>query len=68
MNITVDYVKELVAEIAAMTDDSEKAHGQEDDLHQVVLAAIRDGQCDDPTGCAREALMTLDLDFSRWCA
>jgi len=40
----------------------------EDSLHQDVLAAIGNGTCDDPAACARAALITLGIDFARWCA
>lgn len=66
--MTVDEVKKRVAEIASFKSDDETAHSAEDDLHQEVLAAIRDGKCDDPAACAGEALKTIEIDFCRWCA
>lgn len=49
-------------------DDDENAHGEEDRLHQHVLLDIAQGTCEDPAGCAAEALKTLEIDFARWCA
>lgn len=66
--MTVDDVKKYVADIDAMRDDDENAHSLEDELHVAVLKAIADGECTDPVGCATEALKTLFIDFSRWCA
>lgn len=53
---------------AAYDDDDEKAHCMEDDLHQDVLRAIALGECTDPATCARIALATVDIKFSRWHA
>lgn len=68
MTMTVDDVKEMVANIAILAGDAEAAHSAEDDLHQDVLRAIANGDCDDPKSCAAEALKTLDIKFERWCA
>lgn len=46
--------------------DDETAHVREDELRAEVLRAIADDDCDDPAGCARAALKTEALDFSRW--
>jgi hypothetical protein len=62
---------EVIAEVDGIRryhDDGEAAHGQEDRLHKRVLRAIAEGACDDPAGCAAEALKTLEIDFARWCA
>ncbi len=48
--------------------DDESAHAAEDDIHQAVLAAIAAGICEDPAGCAKAALKTLEQEFHRWCA
>lgn len=65
--VTPDDVRFRVAEIAAMADDPEAAHGFEDSLWSEVLRAIAKG-ADDPAGLARAALETLELDFPRWRA
>lgn len=49
-------------------DDDEWLHGAEDKLHQWLLEAIAAGSCNDPEGCAKEALRTKQLYFARWCA
>ena len=61
-------VRDLVEKIRAERGDPEAAHGMEDALHQSVLAAIADGTCDQPQECARIAMTTRDIDFSRWYA
>lgn len=66
--MTVEFVRAAVAEIEHIGGDDERAHSHEDTLHQAVLLAIAERTCDDPQACAKEALRTLDLDFSRWCA
>ena len=67
--MNVEDVRKKVAEISAVSDeDDEQAHLSEDELYQEVMEAIANGECDDPAGCAKEALKTLDIDFSRWCA
>ncbi len=66
--LTKEHVIQRVADIAASAGDDEGAHGMEDKLHQDVLQAIAMGTCDDPVGCATEALKTLSIDFARWCA
>lgn len=65
--MNVDEVKLAVQKINDMRDDDEAAHGNEDDLHRSVLRAIAEGS---PVAqeLAKEALKTLDIDFSRWCA
>jgi len=66
--LTVDQVKERVAKIVQIRSDDEAAHSEEDLLHFEVLQAIADGNCEDPAACAREALKTEEIEFSRWCA
>jgi len=41
-------------------------HCEEDRIHQDVLRAIADGTAEQPSGCAREALKTREIEFSRW--
>ncbi len=67
-NLSLKDVLDRVKKVADLRGDSEAAHGAEDDLHQEVLRAIADGICDDPAACARGALATLEIKFSRWCA
>lgn len=68
--MTLDEVKKRVAAIAAaaVADDDESAHSMEDELHQDVLNAIAECQCEDPHKVAAEALKTKEIDFARWCA
>ena len=66
--MTIDEVKNYIAQIKACQHDDEVAHSKEDALRADVLAAIADGTCEDPRECARLALTTDDLDFCRWCA
>lgn len=66
--MTVDEIEMRVGEIRAMDGDPERAHSNEDDLHQQVLAAIANGECADPAECAKAALETLEIKFARWCA
>lgn len=62
--LTVEDVRNRVEAIRAKAYDDEVAHGMEDQLHQDVLRflSVRGNEL------AREALRTLDIDFSRWCA
>jgi hypothetical protein len=66
--LTVIEVIRRVGVIKEIAGDDEAAHSNEDDLHQAVLQAISLDQCDDPVGCATEALKTRDIEFERWCA
>ncbi len=67
-NLSVADIDQWVKYIDHLTFDCERAHGAEDDLHRRVLKMIADGTCENPKVCAREALRTLDIDFSRWYA
>ncbi len=64
----VESVKRRLADIKASAGDDEGAHVMEDTLHRDVLMAIRDHDCDDPAGCAGEAIKSGEIQFSRWCA
>ena len=66
--MTEAEIEKRVANIAAMVDDDEAAHSEEDALHRDVLMAIAEGCCEDPAACARAAMKTATLDFARWCA
>lgn len=43
-----------------------EAHGQEDQLYLELLQSIAEGTCDDPSKCAKVALETQEIAFSRW--
>jgi hypothetical protein len=64
----VTEVIRRVAVVRSLAGDDETAHGAEDELWRGVLAAIANGECDDPEACAAEALKTSEIDFHRWCA
>lgn len=66
--MTLDEIRAEVERIRGVANDYEVAHGWEDDLHQSVLAAIRDGTCEAPPAAAMIALTTRDIDFARYCA
>lgn len=65
VELTVETVRERVQIIARLAEtDDEAAHAKEDELHREVLqhfAATGDS-------LAIEALKTLEIQFSRWCA
>ena len=63
-----EVLKRVEAIRKVAVNDDETAHSQEDTLHQDVLQAIADGRCDGPADCARAALETRSIEFSRWCA
>lgn len=67
--LTIDEVKKAVLHIRKISkNDDELAHTLEDSLYQTVLTAIMKQKCEDPKSCAREALRTKKLKFSRWCS
>ena len=66
--MTPETIQQSVDDIRAMQRDPETAHAAEQDLHQAVLAAIAGGLVDDPAECARVALTTADIKFTRWHA
>lgn len=61
-------VQKMVDDLAVCCGDDEAAHETEDRIHQDVLKAIATGKAKNPRECARIALTTRDLDFSRWYA
>jgi len=65
--LTAEDIARRLAEIHAVQNDDEVAHGKADDLHRDVLAAIAAG-APDPALLASAALRTETLDFARWCA
>jgi hypothetical protein len=66
--VTVADVQRLVEAIRERAGDDERAHSQEDDLHQEVLKQVAEGAPEPWCSLAREALRTKDIDFARWCA
>lgn len=62
--MTVEEVQQRLTIIRRTADDDEQAHALEDELHQDVLKYFA------ATGnsVAAEALKSLDIEFSRWCA
>jgi len=66
--MTVEEIMKRVDLIEECILDDEAAHSYEDTLHQDVLMAIAKNECDNPASCAMAALLTLKLDFERWCA
>lgn len=65
MSIT-DIQRRILA-IEAASDDPERAHQMEDDLHFDVLCAIAGG-APNPMALATAVLESSELDFPRWCA
>jgi hypothetical protein len=67
---TAALVREGIAAVveAAAEEDFEAAHAEEDKLRARVLRAIAGGRCDDPETCARLALSTSVVAFTRHCA
>jgi len=66
--MNVNEIANRVAEINTLRGDDERAHIAEDNLHIDVLNAIAMGSCSDAEACAKAALETLKIDFTRWCA
>lgn len=64
--LTTEDVAHRLAQIHAVRDDDEHAHGKTDDLHRDVLAAIAAGAPDAQLLAA--ALRTETLNFARWTA
>lgn len=64
----IEQVRAIKEKIINDAGDDEAQHKMEDRLYADILAAIRDGACDDPIEVCREALTTKDIGFSRWCA
>lgn len=65
--MTVDEIRERIADIIRQDGDDEVQHSMEDGLHYAVLEAIAAGS-PDAAALAREALLTAEIDFARWCA
>lgn len=65
--LTPAAVALMVAEIAEIADDYERAHANEDALHLKVLRAIANG-APNAAELAAEAIKTEAIDFARHCA
>jgi hypothetical protein len=65
--VTVADVEAKVEAIRAVRGDDERAHSDEDELHQLVLAVIARGAAN-AAELAAAALKTTEIEFSRWCA
>ena len=63
----IHEVRERVQAIRDIAEDDEAAHCNEDGLWRDVLAAIAEGSSNSAE-LAREALVTGEIDFARWCA
>lgn len=61
-------VQQELATIERIKDDDEAAHGLEDDLWVRVLRCIAEDTAEDPRECARLALTSCLIEFSRWYA
>jgi hypothetical protein len=66
--MNVADVEKHLAKIKEIEGDSEMAHCGEDALYTELLRSIAAGTCDDPAACAKRALTTKEMPFSRWCA
>ncbi len=64
--LTLETIKESLAEIKAMSGDNEVAHCLEDELYVNVLAAIANGTCEKPRQAAALALTSQNFDHIRW--
>lgn len=63
--ISIEDVRQRVADIDDSSDDGEIAHRKEDRLFCDVLKAIADG-APEPAELARAALESRNLDFDRY--
>lgn len=66
--MTIKDVEERLSQIRSERLDAEVAHSLEDSLHQLLLASIAEGTCEDPVECAKLALTSQQISFPRWCA
>ena len=65
--MTLIQAQERLARIAASAYDDEIAHSLEDNFHQDVLKEVASNN-PQSSELAKIALLTLDLDFRRWCS
>lgn len=66
--MTLGEVRLRVAQIEAVSDDSEIAHTEEDTLHRDVLRYLAEVAPAELAELARVALTTGEIPFSRWYA
>lgn len=64
--MNVEQVNAAVVEILNQADDPEAAGSLERDLYKRVLEAIANGTGDDAQACAKAALATQNIEFTRW--
>ena len=64
----IEEARLAVAEIEAMSDDFEEAHGLEDKLYRRTLLLIANKECANPAELAKVTLTTSEIDFARYCA
>lgn len=67
IGFTLESVKRLIEEIEEASDNSEMAHGLEDELRTKVLQEIANGN-PEAIEMAKLALTTGEMDFDRWYA
>ena len=65
--VTAAKMGELVSLLEQIADDDEAAHGAEDEIHALALAAAR-SRNPESAEIAAQALATAAIEFSRWCA
>lgn len=66
--MTLNEIKTWVTAIDAVSDDAEKAHGEEDELYKELLEFFSLNAPSPFQELASEALKTKELQFPRWCA
>lgn len=64
--MTEEHIRAKLGNIKALEHDAEQAHAYEDMLYQEVLRAIANGEVENPARCARLALQTTHIHFTRW--
>lgn len=66
--INPQWVRQEVEKVLAFAMDhaDAQAHDAEDDLYAAVLTHIANATADDPAECAKAALLTKQIKFSRW--
>jgi len=64
--ITLDDVRVVLDCIKQLAGDDEVAHSIEDQLHQAVLRMFANGVAN--ASLAQTALLSLKIEFERWCA
>lgn len=64
--MTIQEIRQKVLDINNFADDSERAHGMEDDLLIEVFEFIASGNCSNPKRYAEEALEVQKLSHEKW--